>query len=115
MVAARYINGNVGEWRVRKALRRCGVGDAQVEEQFQVGPFRLDFAFPLYRVGIEADGWVHTTQKIRQSDRRRDAKLASWGWHIYRIDIDDEDAVGPSVARIVAVIERETMSRRPVR
>jgi very-short-patch-repair endonuclease len=50
--------------------------------QYPVAHCFIDFANPLVKVGIEADGkdWHD-----RDKDRARDKKLASIGWTIYRL------------------------------
>jgi very-short-patch-repair endonuclease len=81
---------NVGEAYVAQQLSALGYAPADVETQFRVGPYRLDFAIPAARIGIEADGWVHTTRDVRAGDRERDRKLRAWGWTIVRIATDDD-------------------------
>jgi hypothetical protein len=50
--------------------------------------YRLDFAWPEYRVAVEYDGYAaHAERKDR--DRRRDQDLAGRGWLVIRATIDD--------------------------
>jgi very-short-patch-repair endonuclease len=81
---------NVGEAAVAQQLSTLGYSPADVETQFRVGPYRLDFALPAARIDIEADGWVHTNRDTRARDRERDRKLKSWGWTVVRISTDGE-------------------------
>tara|TARA_B110000008_G_scaffold235970_1_gene241041 strand:+ start:289 stop:771 length:483 start_codon:yes stop_codon:yes gene_type:complete len=47
--------------------------------------YRLDFAFPRFKVGIEADGFdFHQSRSEKLNDAKRDADLAKEGWVIYR-------------------------------
>lgn len=77
---------NHGESKVALALVQLGVRPDDVEVQFRVGPFRLDFAFVRERIAIEADGWVHTARSVIDRDKARDALLRSWGWLVVRLD-----------------------------
>ena len=90
---------NVGEAAVAQQLTALGYNPAEVETQFRVGPYRLDFALPAARIDIEADGWVHTNRDTRARDRDRDRKLKSWGWTVVRISTDGE--IGEQLRRHV--------------
>lgn len=57
---------NGGEAGVALALRKLGYGPRDVETQFNLGPYKLDFAIVRQRIDIEADGWVHTTRDVRK-------------------------------------------------
>lgn len=51
---------------------------------------RLDFAYPKYRFGIEADGYeFHSSRRDWQRDRSRQNALTQLGWKIYRITWGD--------------------------
>jgi very-short-patch-repair endonuclease len=54
-------------------------------------PFVIDFAYPSYGVGVEADGaaW-HENIESKIRDQQRDQKLANVGWRILRFK---EDAI----------------------
>lgn len=64
-----------------------------METQFPLGPYRLDFALPIERIDIEADGWVHTSRDVRARDRVRDRQLKAWGWKVVRIDVSDGEDI----------------------
>lgn len=107
-----WIPGNMGENRVILALHKAGVKPASMEQQFKVGGYHLDFAWPRERIAIEADGWVHTSRVMIQRDKVRDAKLYSWGWIVCRIDIDmEEDRIDTEVARIVSEVPSLCVTR----
>ena len=57
------------------------------ETQYEVEPYRLDIAFPKYKVALEVDGNdFHTTDKQRQKDKLRDEYLEKVkGWKIERV------------------------------
>lgn len=104
--------GNIGENRVIRALHAAGVRPREVVQQFRLGPYRLDFAWPAMRMGIEADGWVHTTREMRQRDKQRDAILTDWGWLVVRLDIDrPEDSIIDEVAQFVQQMPRLCVRR----
>jgi very-short-patch-repair endonuclease len=87
------IGSNLGEIKLVKAFDLARLKADEVEQQFRLGPYRLDFAAPRVYLAIEADGYHHRTEKGRWSDRRRDKQLAEWGWSTWRIDIDRDDSI----------------------
>ena len=52
--------------------------------QFVVDRFRLDLAYPRYRVGVEYDGAAHTTPERARRDLARQHHLSSIGWTLVR-------------------------------
>lgn len=82
---------NPGEAEVASQLGLLGYTPRDVETQFQLGPYRLDFAIPTARIDIEADGWVHGTRQVRRRDRQRDWNIKGWGWTVVRIDVERDD------------------------
>jgi very-short-patch-repair endonuclease len=56
--------------------------------------YRLDFAWPSFRVAVEADGFATHGARRRafQADRRRTRKLMSAGWWIVPITWDEATA-----------------------
>lgn len=100
--------GNEGENLVISALHEAGVAPSEVEQQFHLGRWRLDFAWPRYRIAIEADGWVHTAESTKQADRVRDRQLAEWLWEIRRINVDEDEVVlRRQVASVVELVRWE--------
>lgn len=77
---------NAGEARVAAALLYLGFRSSDVEQQFKLGQYRLDFALVGRRIAIESDGWVHTSAPVRKRDRERDEQLGAWGWETIRVD-----------------------------
>ncbi len=65
---------------VQEDLRAAGLSMFQ---QYPVGPYFLDFADPVKRIGIEADGKAfHDANR----DRVRDQRLwDEFGWRVYRV------------------------------
>jgi hypothetical protein len=83
---------NVGEAMVAHELGLLGYTPRDIECQFKLGPYHLDFAIPGERIDIEADGWVHTARDVRRRDAFRDRRLREWGWVVVRVDIERPDA-----------------------
>lgn len=55
-------------------------------EQYQIGPYQLDFAIVDMKLDIEIDGEQHyLDERIVKSDARRNAYLEAEGWKIIRI------------------------------
>lgn len=71
------------ENKVTWRLHRAGVLDRQ---QYQVGKYRLDYAWPTLRIGLEADGPHHQIPDMALRDVVRDAYLRARGWLIFRVD-----------------------------
>jgi len=53
--------------------------------QMQFSIYKLDFAFPEYKLDVEIDGATHNTEKVKKIDARRDLFLAENGWRVLRI------------------------------
>jgi very-short-patch-repair endonuclease len=72
------------EDRFRDLVRRAGL--PQPRAQYPLGPYKLDFAWPEYRVAVETDGWAtHGRRQAFEDDRARDARLLAAGWRVLRI------------------------------
>lgn len=60
--------------------------DMQYEEQYQIGPYQLDFAFLKNKIDLEIDGDQHyLDERIVESDKRRTLYLEEKGWKVIRI------------------------------
>jgi very-short-patch-repair endonuclease len=107
--------GNDGENRIIRILHEFGLVPQDIERQFRLGKYRLDFAFPAERFALESDGWVHTAAKVRRIDRDRDRQLRDWGWETVRLDIDGpietmQDQIRQVLATIAFVRSRSLTS-----
>lgn len=61
----------------------------QVRQQWKVGPYRLDFAWPLIKLALEVDGPRHLYEpQSARRDAERDAYLRSQGWLVLRVDAE---------------------------
>jgi very-short-patch-repair endonuclease len=70
------------ETRIRVAIEDAGLVVPVL--QHQVGPYRLDMAYPGIKLAIEYDGREHLTQERALKDLRREAYLVARGWRIIR-------------------------------
>lgn len=58
---------------------------AGLEPQYQVGRYRIDFALPARKIGIELDGFRnHSSTADIAKDRKRQRELEELGWYITR-------------------------------
>lgn len=60
------------------------------DEQYQIGPYQLDFAFVADKIDLEIDGdQHHLDQRVVKSDIRRNEYLGALGWKTIRIKWSD--------------------------
>ena len=70
-------------WRAHQRLKLRPL--AGLVRQYKVGQYRLDFALPHKKIGIELDGHLtHSSPAAIAADRRRQRWLESKGWYIIR-------------------------------
>lgn len=56
------------------------------EEQYQVGLWVLDFAWPEQKINLEIDGdWHYNDGTCVEKDKRRDKELQESGWRVIRV------------------------------
>jgi very-short-patch-repair endonuclease len=67
-------------------FHRVGLSPREVEQQYRVGRFRLDFAIPSLQIAVEVDGWHHRSPEGAARDAERDSWLRSEGWLVLRVD-----------------------------
>jgi very-short-patch-repair endonuclease len=71
-------------------------------DQYQVGRYRLDFAYPSLKVAIELDGHAtHSSTTDIANDRRRQREIERLGWRFIRFG-------GQEVYRDADACARET-------
>jgi hypothetical protein len=97
------------ETRTRVLLVRGGAGrpEAPVYVMNAGGDFlgRLDMGYPLLKLGIEYDGFVHWKQA--KADERRRAAMRAAGWEIIVLHAEDIYAwPEQTVARVIAAKQR---------
>ena len=68
------------------------------EPGYEVGPYRLDFAYPEIRLGIELDGYAFHSSKVAwERDLRRQNELLALGWILLRFTWTDVTQRGEAV------------------
>jgi len=74
--------------------------------QLNIGPYRVDFAFPKKRIIVECDGRkYHSSPADMKRDQRRDKYLSSLGWRILRFSgrtiLLDADTCVKQIAKLL--------------
>lgn len=72
--------------------------------QHQVGPYRLDYAWPQKLIALEADGPFHWHPDTAVKDVARDCFLRANGWLVFRVD-DRNNNLDEQLDRVIAVID----------
>jgi very-short-patch-repair endonuclease len=110
--AAAFINGYLETHQLRSgthpenlAAFRLHRGGHKFEHQYRVGRYRLDFAWPKIKVGLEIDGPHHLRPDVAVKDAFRDCELQNEGWLIFRVHYTD--SFEEQLARISGLIHRE--------
>jgi Protein of unknown function (DUF559) len=111
-MSAGWADGNLGENRIVRLLRSNGITPAFNEsapaidcyQQYRVGPYSLDFAWPKLKIALEADGSVHRFVKTIVHDRERDAWLRDEGWLVFRVDTGTKKGSAVQLHRVLAVV-----------
>lgn len=85
------------------------------EPQYEIPPYRCDFAFPHYRLIVECDGHeYHHTKEQRANDARRMRKLLRSGWAVMRFTGSEIYADADLCAMEVRDVIEKTERRRRV-
>lgn len=80
--------------------------------QYQIGPYRLDFAYLDVKLGIEVDGYsVHGARRAFHADRRRQNALVAMGWSLLRFTWHDVVRKARAVAESVMEARKRADSR----
>ncbi len=69
-------------------VRNRQVADLKFRRQHQIGPYITDFFCDELKLVVELDGGVHSEEKQRKHDHKRDAYLQSLGFSVLRFDND---------------------------
>jgi very-short-patch-repair endonuclease len=96
------------ENRVALRLSKWAFAPGDFIQQMPVGAYRIDFAAPDVKVGIEADGWHHFTPLTAAKDAERDSWLRAQGWAMFRVDFNHgEEGFLQSLCRASTFIRHE--------
>ncbi|WP_088032758.1 endonuclease domain-containing protein [Evansella clarkii] len=95
------------ERRLLDALRAQGYSP---RTQIPAGPYRIDIAFPAYKLAIECDGkQYHSGAANKARDRRKDTYLRRNGWQVLRFS---GRKINGDTKRVVSRIESELIKRQ---
>jgi len=76
------------EVRIARLLRKSTL--PRPVSQFAIGKFRVDFAWPFFRVVCECDGFAWHGNRLQwKHDRRRIATIEADNWHVVQVTWDD--------------------------
>lgn len=93
------------EDRATRWFNRVGFRPGDLEQQYRVGRYRLDFAFPALQIAIEIDGWHHRSPEGAARDAERDSWLRSQGWIVLRVDDrHGQDSFDEQMVRICRLV-----------
>jgi very-short-patch-repair endonuclease len=87
------------EWALWRILRAHHLEGVKFTRQVECGPYNIDFAARMLKLGIELDGESHVERE--QKDAERTAFLERHGWRIIRFTNDDVMANAEGVARAI--------------
>jgi len=79
------------------------------EQQYRVGRYHVDFAWPSIKVGLEIDGPHHLRPDVAVKDVFRDCELQDEGWLIFRVRYTD--SFEDQLARVSRLIHHELQWR----
>jgi very-short-patch-repair endonuclease len=92
-----------------KVMLLLSLAEQRPEQQYRIGRYRVDFAWPKAMVVLEADGWYHRSPEGAARDRTRDSWLRSQGWLVFRIDDEHGDnMLAEQVMRVSRFVRYET-------
>lgn len=102
-----WLPGTSLENQVMRQLSSGGRSPADLGcvQQFRVGRYKVDFAWPTIKVIMEVDGWYHRSPEGAAKDAERDSWLRANGWLVLRVDDrHGEDALLDQVVRVSALV-----------
>ncbi len=112
----RYLRKNQtnAERKLWLLLRNRQLAKVKFRRQFPVDRYILDFYSPEYKLGIEADGGQHYSDKGKIKDELRTGKLAKHGIQILRFsDLDILNNIEGVYAVILKTIEEKKEGNTP--
>jgi len=112
----RYLRKNQtnAERKLWLLLRNRQLAKVKFRRQFPVDRYILDFYSPEYKLGIEADGGQHYSDKGKIKDELRTGKLAKHGIQILRFsDLDILNNIEGVYAVILKTIEEKKEENTP--
>lgn len=104
VIEAGWTEGTHLENRVALRLHRFGFRPHDVRQQYRLGRYRLDFAWPDLQIALEADGWHHLAPEGAARDARRDAALRRLGWLVFRVDDVPDNELAEQLSRVSRIV-----------
>ncbi|WP_350302603.1 endonuclease domain-containing protein [Peribacillus frigoritolerans] len=93
----------------KRVLKALWMRDYKPTTQYPIRRYRIDVAFPEYRLAIECDGKeFHSSKKAKAHDRKRDAYLRSIGWKTLRFS---GSAINGNMSKVITRIESEIQKK----
>lgn len=84
-ISDRFCESPMEELYYKRRMANSDVGMGLIP-QYQIGPYRVDFAIPKHKQVIEIDGReFHTEPEDVAKDHERDRELIALGWTVERI------------------------------
>jgi very-short-patch-repair endonuclease len=95
------------ERRFLALIRKAGLPAPEVN--FTTEDYELDFYWPEYRLAVEIDAlWTHSSASSFESDRRRDAELATRGIQVIRVT---DRRIANEPERLIAMVAQALAAR----
>jgi len=105
---AGWRSGTTLENRVALRLHRYGFASSDLKQQFRVGRYRIDFAWPDRKIALEADGPHHLLPAGAEKDARRDRELRLQGWLVLRVNDGTDDELAEQLVRVARVVRSQS-------
>jgi very-short-patch-repair endonuclease len=104
LVAEPTLTRSEAEERLQHLIRRARL--PRPRPNVRVGPYEVDFLWPLQRLVVEVDGYAfHSTRTAFERDRAKDAALVAQGYRVIRVTwrqiVHEPEAV---IARLAAAL-----------
>jgi very-short-patch-repair endonuclease len=88
------------KFRVAQARDRDSLA---VHQQYRLGRYRVDFAWPLLKIALEADGWWHRSPDGAAKDAERDAWMRDQDWIVFRVH-DNAETLADQLCRVARIV-----------
>lgn len=98
-------------WSAHRSIKSPDLSGLVTQYKVMDGKYRLDFALPSSKIGVEIDGYAyHSDRETFTSDRKRQRELENAGWRIIRFSgkeacDDPEQCVKETIAAVRAFVQ----------
>jgi very-short-patch-repair endonuclease len=86
----------------------------KIVPQYPLGPYWVDLAIPSRKLALECDGQAyHSSSKMKEHDRKRDAYMKRMGWKVMRFTYQDllQDQLPISIQKIYTYMNPKSISK----